>query len=54
MFSQKIVPQKIVTINIHDRLSNEATDMDVFVKVAMSRCQRRFIKLLVKEIKLAV
>jgi S-adenosylmethionine hydrolase len=34
MLSQKIVPQKIVTINIHDRLHSEATDLDVFVKVA--------------------
>ncbi|MCW2118981.1 S-adenosyl-l-methionine hydroxide adenosyltransferase family protein [Flavobacterium sp. 7A] len=34
MLSQKIVPQKIVSINIHDRLESSATDMDVFVKVA--------------------
>ncbi|MFM2369212.1 MAG: hypothetical protein RL619_1512 [Bacteroidota bacterium] len=34
MLSQKIVPQKIVAINIHDRLHSEATDLDVFVKVA--------------------
>ncbi|MCG9793837.1 SAM hydrolase/SAM-dependent halogenase family protein [Flavobacterium algicola] len=34
MLSQKIVPQKIVGINIHDRLESSATDMDVFVKVA--------------------
>jgi len=31
---QKIVPQKLVSINIHDRLPNDATDLDVFVKVA--------------------
>lgn len=34
ILSQKIVPQKIVQINIHDRLPNDATDLDVFVKVA--------------------
>ena len=34
MLSQKIVPQKVVAINIHDRLPSEATDLDVFVKVA--------------------
>ncbi len=34
MLSQKIVPQKTVIINIHDRFPNEATDLDIFVKVA--------------------
>ena len=40
MLSQKIVPQKIVAITIHDRLPNEATDLDVFVKVAchLAKC----------------
>ncbi len=31
---QKILPQKLVGINIHDRLPENATDLDVFVKVA--------------------
>jgi S-adenosylmethionine hydrolase len=31
---QNKVPQKVVAINIHDRLSESATDLDVFVKVA--------------------
>jgi S-adenosylmethionine hydrolase len=31
---QKSVPQKLVAINIHDRLPENATDLDVFVKVA--------------------
>ncbi len=31
---QKIIPQKMVAINIHDRLPSNATDIDVFVKVA--------------------
>ncbi len=34
MLTQHIVPQKIVAINIHDRLSQDATDMDVFKTVA--------------------
>jgi hypothetical protein len=29
MLSQKIVPQRMVAINIHDRLSSEATGLDV-------------------------
>lgn len=34
MLTQKIVPEKIVAINIHDRLPIDATDLDVFVTVA--------------------
>lgn len=34
MLTQKIIPQKIVSINIHDRLAINATAMDVFVTVA--------------------
>lgn len=34
MLTQKIVPQKIVEINIHDRLPEGSTDMDVFVTAA--------------------
>lgn len=34
MLTQKIVPQKIVEINIHDRLPQGSTDMDVFVTTA--------------------
>jgi S-adenosylmethionine hydrolase len=32
--TQKILPEKIVAINIHDRLPEDATDLDVFVTVA--------------------
>lgn len=32
--TQKIVPEKLVAINIHDRLPDDATDLDVFSKVA--------------------
>jgi len=34
ILTQKIVPEKIVAINIHDRLTKFATDLDVFVTVA--------------------
>ena len=34
MLTQKIIPQKIVEINIHDRLPEGSTEMDVFVAVA--------------------
>lgn len=34
ILTQKIVPQKIVEINIHDRLPAGSADMDVFITVA--------------------
>lgn len=34
ILTQKIVPQKIVDINIHDRLPQGSADMDVFITVA--------------------
>ncbi len=34
ILTQKIVPQKMVEINIHDRLTDASTNLDVFVKVA--------------------
>ena len=34
MLCQKKAPQKIVAINIHNRLGHEASDLDVFVQVA--------------------
>jgi S-adenosylmethionine hydrolase len=51
MLSQKIVPQKIVSINIHDRLQNEATDLDVFVKVACHIAKGGLLNVIGKEIK---
>jgi S-adenosylmethionine hydrolase len=51
MLSQKIVPQKMVAINIHDRLPNEATDMDVFVKVACHIAKGGMLNVIGKEIK---
>ncbi len=34
LLTQKIIPQKIFAINIHDRLDSNATALDVFVTVA--------------------
>jgi S-adenosylmethionine hydrolase len=47
---QKIVPQKIVSINIHDRLHNDATDLDVFVKVACHIAKGGLMNVIGKEI----
>lgn len=51
MLSQKIVPQKIVAINIHDRLSADATDLDVFVTVACHLAKGGLLNVIGKEIK---
>jgi hypothetical protein len=51
MLSQKIVPQKIVAINIHDRLPSDATDLDVFVKVACHIAKGGLLNVIGKEIK---
>ncbi|MBG6062047.1 S-adenosylmethionine hydrolase [Flavobacterium sp. CG_9.1] len=50
MLSQKIVPQKMVTINIHDRLLSEAVDLDVFVKVACHLAKGGLMNVIGKEI----
>jgi S-adenosylmethionine hydrolase len=50
MLSQKIIPQKIVEINIHDRLHNDATDLDVFVKVACHIAKGGVLNVIGKEI----
>jgi S-adenosylmethionine hydrolase len=50
MLSQKIVPQKIVAINIHDRLLSEAVDLDVFVKVACHLAKGGLMNVIGKEI----
>jgi S-adenosylmethionine hydrolase len=51
MLSQKIVPQKIVSINIHDRFPTDATDLDVFVKVACHIAKGGLLNVIGKEIK---
>lgn len=50
MLSQKVVPQKIVAITIHDRLPNEATDLDVFVKVACHLAKGGLMNVIGREI----
>jgi S-adenosylmethionine hydrolase len=50
MLTQKILPQKIMAINIHDRLHNEATAMDVFVKVACHIAKGGSMSVIGKEI----
>ena len=51
MLTQKIVPQKIVTINIHDRLPSDSSDLDVFVKVACHIAKGGLLNVIGKEIK---
>lgn len=51
MLVQKIVPQKIVTITIHDRLPHDATDLHVFVKVACHLAKGGLLNVIGKEIK---
>ena len=50
MLTQHIVPQKIVAINIHDRLSQDATDMDVFKTVACHLAKGGSLNVIGKEI----
>jgi S-adenosylmethionine hydrolase len=51
MLTQKMLPQKMVSINVHDRFPNEATDMDVFVKVACHIAKGGLLNVIGKEIK---
>jgi S-adenosylmethionine hydrolase len=50
MLTQKIIPQKIVAITIHDRLHSDATDLDVFVKVACHIAKGGVLNIIGKEI----
>jgi S-adenosylmethionine hydrolase len=50
MLTQNIVPQKMVAINIHDRLHIEATDLDVFVTVACHLAKGGSLSVIGKEI----
>ena len=50
ILTQKIIPQKIVAINIHDRLHSDATDLDVFVKVACHLAKGGLLNVIGKEI----
>jgi len=51
ILTQKIVPQKIVEINIHDRLPDGSNDLDVFVKVACHLSKGGALSVIGKEIK---
>lgn len=50
MMMQQIVPQKMVAINIHDRLHADATDLDVFVTVACHLAKGGLLNVIGKEI----
>jgi S-adenosylmethionine hydrolase len=50
ILTQKIIPQKIVEINIHDRLPDGSTDLDVFVKVACHLSKGGALSVIGKEI----
>lgn len=47
---QKIKPQKIVSINIHDRFVADSTDLDVFVKVACHLAKGGLLNVIGREI----
>ena len=51
MLIQKIVPEKMVAINIHDRLPDDATELDVFIKVACHLAKGGLLNVIGKEIK---
>ena len=50
MLTDKIVPEKIVAINIHDRLHSEATELDVFVTVGVHLAKGGLLNVIGKEI----
>lgn len=50
MLTQKILPQKMVAINIHDRLPSDATDLDVFVTVACHLAKGGLLNVIGREI----
>ncbi|WP_337965847.1 SAM-dependent chlorinase/fluorinase [uncultured Flavobacterium sp.] len=50
MLTQKIVPQKIVSINIHDRFPSEFSDLDIFIKVASHISKGGLLNVIGKEI----
>ena len=50
MLTQKIVPQKIVAINIHDRFPSESSDLDIFIQVACHIAKGGLLNVIGKEI----
>lgn len=51
MLTERVLPQKIVAINIHDRLPETATDLDVFKTVACHLAKGGSLNVIGKEIK---
>lgn len=51
ILTQKIVPQKLVEINIHNRLQANSSQLDVFVKVACHVAKGGALSVIGKEIK---
>ena len=51
ILTSKILPQKIFSVNIHDRLHLEATDMDVLITVATHLANGGLPNVIGKEIK---
>lgn len=51
MLTEKKIPQKIVAINIHDRLPSDATELDVFKTVAVHLAKGGLLNVIGKEIK---
>jgi len=51
ILTQKIIPQKIFAINIHDRLHIDASDLDVLVTVATHLSKGGLLNVIGKEIK---
>lgn len=51
MLIQKIKPQKMVAITIHDRLLPDATDLDIFITVAVHLAKGGLLNVIGKEIK---
>ncbi|MBK0368368.1 SAM hydrolase/SAM-dependent halogenase family protein [Flavobacterium agrisoli] len=50
MLTQKIKPQKMVMLNIHDRFPADFTDLDIFVKVACHLAKGGLLNVIGKEI----
>ena len=50
MVTQKVIPQKLVEINIHDRFPDSATDLDIFIKVASHLAKGGILNVIGKEI----
>lgn len=51
ILTQKIVPQKIVEINIHDRFPSEFSDLDIFIQVACHIAKGGLLNVIGKEIR---